>query len=180
MDTGWQHVASCIRRGRRRPVDSRSDLHHKIYVGFDCSRPAYSKACRPSTALRPLPRAEGFWRCLKLHKSSNRQRHWSIQCPTSLVFSRNPFVTVARPILAARIAATVWTAVVSADASGCATTAGYFEVGFSRMKENAVELEFREQFIWSSPSVTIGLGFWADEAVESVWIDSVQACPCVR
>jgi hypothetical protein len=73
-----------------------------------------------------------------------------------------------------------WTAIVSADASGCATTAGYFEAGFSRLKENGVELEFREQFIWSLPSVTIGLDFWADEAVESVWIDSVQACPCAR
>ena len=35
-------------------------------------------------------------------------------------------------------------ATVSADASRCATTAGYFEVGFSRLKENAMELEFRE------------------------------------
>ncbi len=73
-----------------------------------------------------------------------------------------------------------WTAVVSADASRCATTAGYFETGFSRLKENGVELEFREQFIWSAPSVTVGLDFWADEAVESVWVDSIQACPCAR
>jgi hypothetical protein len=73
-----------------------------------------------------------------------------------------------------------WTATVSADASRCATTAGYFEAGFSRMKENAMELEFREQFVWSTPSVTIGVDFWADEAVESYWIDSIQACPCAR
>ena len=73
-----------------------------------------------------------------------------------------------------------WTAIVSADASRCATTAGYFEAGFSRLKENAVELEFREQFIWSSPSVMIGLDFWADEAVESAWVDSIQACLCSR
>jgi hypothetical protein len=73
-----------------------------------------------------------------------------------------------------------WTAVVTVDASRCATTAGYFEVGFLREKENGVELEFREQFIWSVPSVKIGLDFWADEAAESHWIDSVQACPCAR
>jgi hypothetical protein len=33
------------------------------------------------------------------------------------------------------------------------------EVGFSRLKENTVETEFREQFIWSSPSVTVIVGF---------------------
>ena len=73
-----------------------------------------------------------------------------------------------------------WTAIVTAEASRCATTAGYFEVGISRLKENGIELEFREQFIWSLPSVTVGIDFWADEAVESYWIDSVQACPCAR
>ena len=73
-----------------------------------------------------------------------------------------------------------WTATVTVDASRCATTAGYFEVGFLREKENGLGLEFREQFIWSVPSVKIGLDFWFDEAVESHWIDSVQACPCAR
>jgi len=67
-----------------------------------------------------------------------------------------------------------------ADASRCATTAGYFEIGISRMKENSIELEFRQQFIWSSPSVTISVDFAADEAVEGYWIDSVQACPCAK
>jgi hypothetical protein len=73
-----------------------------------------------------------------------------------------------------------WTATVSADASRCATTAGYFDLGVLRQKENAVELEFREQFIWSAPAMTIGIEFWADEAVEDYWIDSVQACPCAK
>jgi hypothetical protein len=71
-----------------------------------------------------------------------------------------------------------WTAIVSANASRCTTTAGYFELGFSRLKENGLELEFREQFIWSSPSVTVGLDFWADEAVEAVWFDKIDSCPC--
>jgi len=73
-----------------------------------------------------------------------------------------------------------WTATVSADASRCATTAGYFEVGFSRQKENAMDLEFREQFIWSLPAVKVSVDLWADEAVETYWIDSVQACPCAK
>ena len=73
-----------------------------------------------------------------------------------------------------------WTATVSVDASRCATTAGYFEIGFARQKENAVELEFREQFIWSTPSATVGMDFWNDEAVENYWIDSIQACRCAR
>ena len=73
-----------------------------------------------------------------------------------------------------------WSATVTVDASRCATTAGYFELGISRLKEYAPELEFREQFIWSSPSVKISVDFWADEAVESYWVDSVQACPCAR
>jgi hypothetical protein len=73
-----------------------------------------------------------------------------------------------------------WTAIVTADASRCATTAGYFDLGVLRQKENAVELQFREQFVWSAPAVMIGIDFWADEAVEDYWIDSVQACPCVN
>jgi hypothetical protein len=73
-----------------------------------------------------------------------------------------------------------WTATVSADASRCATTAGYFDLGVLRQKENAVELEFREQFIWSAPTVMIGIDFWTDEAVEDYWIDSIQACPCAK
>jgi hypothetical protein len=73
-----------------------------------------------------------------------------------------------------------WTAIVSVDASRCATTAGHFELGFSRLKENGIEVEFREPFIWSSPFVTVGVDLWADEAVESYWIDRIQTCPCAR
>lgn len=72
-----------------------------------------------------------------------------------------------------------WTAVVSVDASRCAANAsGYFEVGFLRQKENAVDLEFREQFIWLTPSVKIGVDFWADEATDRFWIDNVTPCAC--
>ena len=72
-----------------------------------------------------------------------------------------------------------WTAVVSVDASRCATNSGgYFEMGFSRLKENGMELEFREQFIWLPPSVLVGVDFWADEAVERYWVDNVTPCTC--
>jgi len=72
-----------------------------------------------------------------------------------------------------------WTAVVSVDASRCAlNSGGYFELGFARQKENGVELEFREQFIWLAPSVKVSVDFWADEAVERYWVDSVAPCTC--
>ena len=73
-----------------------------------------------------------------------------------------------------------WTAIVVADARRCATTAGYFEMGLAREKETGLELEFREQFIWSLPSVMVSVDLWADEAVGAYWIDSVQPCPCAK
>jgi hypothetical protein len=96
-------------------------------------------------------------------------------CKPALAFKEVQFSPMQPPTLERR-----WTAIVSVDASRCATTAGYFDVGIARQKENGLELEFREQFIWSSPAVMVGIDFWADEAVESHWIDSVQACPCAR
>jgi hypothetical protein len=96
-------------------------------------------------------------------------------CRPALVFKDVQFSEMQPPTLARR-----WTAVVSVDASRCTTTAGYFEVGFSRLKETAPELEFREQFVWSVPSVKLAVDFSADEAVEVYWIDKVYACPCAR
>ena len=72
-----------------------------------------------------------------------------------------------------------WTAVVSVDASRCpVNTGGYFEIGFSRLKENGIEVEFREQSIWLPPSVKVSVDFWADEAVEAYWLDYVAPCSC--
>ena len=73
-----------------------------------------------------------------------------------------------------------WTAAVSVDASQCDSTIGYFEIGFSRLKENGPEVDFREKFTWQAPSVNISVDFWADEAVESYWLDGVATCPCRR
>lgn len=96
-------------------------------------------------------------------------------CKPALTLSDVKFSEMRRPTLERK-----WTAIVSVDASRCTTTSGHFEVVFSRLKEIGVEVEFRERFVWSSPSVTIGVDFWADEAVERYWIDGVQACPCAR
>ena len=76
-----------------------------------------------------------------------------------------------------------WTAMVSVDASRCAAnSAGYFEIGFLLLKENAPEIEVREEFAWlefsSTPSVKVGVDFWADEAVEHYWFENVTPCPC--
>jgi hypothetical protein len=71
-----------------------------------------------------------------------------------------------------------WTAVVSVDASRCATATGHFEITFSRQKENAPEVDFRETFTWQPSSVKVAVDFWADEAVESYLLNRVAVCPC--
>jgi hypothetical protein len=74
-----------------------------------------------------------------------------------------------------------WSAVVSVDASRCAAnSAGSFQVVFSRLKEIGPDLEFREQFTWRPPSVTVAVDFAADEAVERYWIANITPCPCAR
>ena len=80
----------------------------------------------------------------------------------------------------------MWSAVVSVDASGCTDNAkGYFEIVFTRLSENAPDLEFRKQFIWSAPSfvwqmpsVGVGLTFAADEAVAQYRIENITSCEC--
>lgn len=71
-----------------------------------------------------------------------------------------------------------WTAVLSVDASRCTTTSGRFEIVFSRLKENGIEIEFHEQFTWRPDEVEVSVGFWADEAVERYWLANIAACPC--
>lgn len=75
----------------------------------------------------------------------------------------------------------LWFAVISVDASGCvADPRGHFDLVVSRAKENAPEVVFRERFLWQPPSVTIGIDFAADEAVEGYRIDRVTPCACSR
>jgi hypothetical protein len=72
-----------------------------------------------------------------------------------------------------------WTAVVSVDAARCApNSGGYFEIGFARQKENGMEAEFQERFIWLPPSVEVSVDFWFDEAVEAYWLNRVEPCLC--
>ena len=77
-----------------------------------------------------------------------------------------------------------WSAAVSVDASRCAkNSAGYFEILFSRLKETAPEIDFREEFMWFAfdwlpPVVRVEVDFSADEAVEGFWFDTVTPCPC--
>jgi hypothetical protein len=95
-------------------------------------------------------------------------------CRPALAFTQVRFSPMKPPTLQRR-----WTAVVSVDVSSCAAgTAGRFEIVFTRLKEVAPDLEFREQFSWQAPSVEIAVDFWADEAVERYRIDNVTACAC--
>jgi hypothetical protein len=72
-----------------------------------------------------------------------------------------------------------WSAAVSVDASHCAAnSAGYFEIVFVRLKEIGLDIEFRERFAWTPPSVTVAVDFWADEAVGRYWIDNITPCLC--
>jgi len=71
-----------------------------------------------------------------------------------------------------------WTAVLAVDASSCATTSGRFDIVFSRLKENAPDIEFREQLTWRPGSANISIDFWADEAVAGYWLDNIAPCPC--
>lgn len=96
-------------------------------------------------------------------------------CRPSLTVTDVQFSAMRPPTMERR-----WTAVVSVDASQCATTSGKFQIAFSRLKENGLEVDFRETFTWQPPSVNVSVDFWADEAVESYWLNAVAACPCRR
>jgi hypothetical protein len=72
-----------------------------------------------------------------------------------------------------------WSAVVSVDASACTENSkGYFDIVFTRLSENAPDLEFRKQFACSAPSVSVGLAFAADEAVAQYRIENITPCVC--
>jgi len=72
-----------------------------------------------------------------------------------------------------------WTAVVSVDASRCASnSSGSFEIVFTRLKENGPELDFRERFAWQPPAVNVAVDFAADEAVQRYRIDTITPCVC--
>jgi hypothetical protein len=71
-----------------------------------------------------------------------------------------------------------WTALPHVDASRCATTSGYFEIKFVRLKEVGPDLLFTEGFTWTPGLFAVSLDFWWDEAVQDFWIGNVRPCPC--
>jgi hypothetical protein len=72
-----------------------------------------------------------------------------------------------------------WSAIVTADASECAVNSGgFFDIVFTRLSENAPDLEFRQRFAWSPFSVNVAIDFAVDEAVGQYRIENVTACVC--
>ena len=100
-------------------------------------------------------------------------------CRPALAFTDVQFSPMQPPTMERR-----WSATVSVDASRCAAnSAGYFEILFSRLKETAPEIDFREEFMWFTFDwlprfVRVEVYFSADEAVEGFWFDTVTPCPC--
>src|SRR5262245_31351399 len=73
-----------------------------------------------------------------------------------------------------------WTATIVADASRCASSSGYFEILFTRQKENGLEVDFTEPVEWRLGALQISVDFWADEAVEDYRATRIIECPCRR
>jgi hypothetical protein len=94
-------------------------------------------------------------------------------CRPAIAFKQVRFSEMQPPTLQRK-----WTAALSVDASRCATVSGRFEIGFSRLSEYGVDLEFRQPFIWRPTAVEVSLEFGADEAVGAYWLDAIAPCPC--
>jgi hypothetical protein len=94
-------------------------------------------------------------------------------CKPALAFKEVRFSAMRPPTLERK-----WTAVLSVDASSCKTTSGIFEIGFSRLKENAIDSDFQVELTWHPTSVEVSVDFWADEAVEGYWLTNIAPCPC--
>jgi hypothetical protein len=71
-----------------------------------------------------------------------------------------------------------WTAVLLVDASHCATSSGWFEIDFVRLKEISPDLQFTERFTWKPGRIEISVDFWADEAVLDYRIGFIAPCVC--
>jgi hypothetical protein len=100
-------------------------------------------------------------------------------CRPALAFKEVTFSPMQPPMLQRK-----WTAIVVVDASPCkARSTGYFEIVFERQKENAPDIQFRQEFMWVGfdwvpPVMKVEVDFAADEAVEGHWFDSITPCPC--
>jgi hypothetical protein len=94
-------------------------------------------------------------------------------CRPALAFKEVRFSKMRPPTLERK-----WTAVLSVDASRCATTSGRFGIVFSRSKENGLDIDFQEQFMWKPDLVEVSVDFWADEAVAEYRLSNIAAYPC--
>jgi hypothetical protein len=66
-------------------------------------------------------------------------------CRPALTITNALLSPIAQPNLQRK-----WTAVVSANTSECAVNSGgFFDIVFTRLSENAPDLEFRQRFAWS-------------------------------
>lgn len=97
-------------------------------------------------------------------------------CRPTLAFADIQFSSIQPATLTRR-----WSATVAVDTSRCAKNSdGMFEIAFSRAKENATEIEFREPVFWDAPVVNVVVDFWADEAVERFWFGRIAPCTCAE
>ena len=98
------------------------------------------------------------------------------QCFPVLAFKDIKFSPMQPPTLDRK-----WTAIVSVDASQCQTnSSGHFDIVFTRLSENAPDLEFKERFAWRPPEVEITVNFSATEAVQNYRIVNITGCECLK
>ena len=72
-----------------------------------------------------------------------------------------------------------WSARIAVDAAHCATASGRFNIRFVRLKENAPDESFREQFSWAPGENEVSMLFAADEVVIKYAIEALS-CQCRR
>jgi hypothetical protein len=93
-------------------------------------------------------------------------------CRPTLTISKDLLSAIERPNLQRK-----WTAIVTANTSDCAlNSGGFFDIVFTRLSENAPDLEFRQRFTWSPFSTKVTLDFAADEAVGQYRVENVTPC----
>jgi hypothetical protein len=71
-----------------------------------------------------------------------------------------------------------WIAELSVDATQCASQAGRFQIGFTRLTEGGPDVQFTETFDWRPGLLEVSINFRPDEAVQDYWIATVAPCPC--
>jgi hypothetical protein len=71
-----------------------------------------------------------------------------------------------------------WNAVFAVDGSYCATTSGPFEIDFVRLKENAPDLQFTQEYEWRLGEFKVSLELWQDEFVQNYRVGFIASCVC--